>query len=569
MTCTENVSSEEYADFITHYYTAPEEFLRSQEGGCADIVSHQYAVVYSPLPPFGKLTFSSYTYAAIPKLYALLDTVSLEEAGIAPALRLPALSGGGSGVLIGFIDTGIDYQNPLFRNRDGTTRIVGIWDQTLGAGNDVPENGFRSLYGTVFSREQINEALDSPDPLSVVPSADVNGHGTFLASVAAGGEDPANGFSGAAPQASIAVVRLKGAKRYLRDFYLIPEEADAYQENDIMMGVTYLYTLARRFSMPLVICLGLGSSQGSHLGRSPLDLFLDQVSSYTGTVVVVAAGNETGYGTHYTGTLVPNSGWHDVELRVGEGDPGFTMEFWGQAIEIYRIGFVSPTGEVVKPLPTSTGDETAITFLLEQTEVNVYYDITVASTGNQLIFMRFRNPQSGIWHIVVSGTFDIGGMFYLWLPVHEFLSPGNTYFLRPDPDMTITTPGNSRYPLTVTACDPENGGIYLHASRGYARSGQVKPEIAAPGVNVLGAALSPALYTRKSGTSVAAAYAAGAAAILMKWGIVDGNDPYMNTSVIRTCLIRGAKRNPALLYPNREFGYGTLDLYSAFLTLRG
>ena len=227
MTCTENVSSEEYADFITHYYTAPEEFLRSQEGGCADIVSHQYAVVYSPLPPFGKLTFSSYTYAAIPKLYALLDTVSLEEAGIAPALRLPALSGGGSGVLIGFIDTGIDYQNPLFRNRDGTTRIVGIWDQTLGAGNDVPENGFRSLYGTVFSREQINEALDSPDPLSVVPSADVNGHGTFLASVAAGGEDPANGFSGAAPQASIAVVRLKGAKRYLRDFYLIPEEADA------------------------------------------------------------------------------------------------------------------------------------------------------------------------------------------------------------------------------------------------------------------------------------------------------------------------------------------------------
>lgn len=531
---------------------------------CIDFISRQFAVLHIPLSDLEQpINFSYYTYSAIPKLYSLLDAGSMEASGILPASRIPAFGNRGRGVLIGFVDTGIDYQNPLFRKNDGTTRILGIWDQTLGNGTADPINGFRALYGTQYSREEIDLALASPDPLALVPSLDENGHGTFLASVAAGGED--QDFTGAAPEAAIAMVRLKPAKQYLREFYLIREGADAYQEDDIMMGISYLLHLARQFSMPLVVCLGLGTNQGSHMGKSPLGFYLDDVSIYAGTAIVTAAGNETGYGHHYRAVTRPEDSLQTVELNVGDADRGFSMEFWAQDVDIYRVGFISPTGEVVNPLPSS-GEENVIRFLVEQTEITVFSSIVNAATGSQMIFIRFKDPMPGIWNITVSSALSITGAFHIWLPSRGFLSD-STYFLRPDPDTLITGPGNTQYALTVSAYDHTTGGIYIHSSRGFSRSGQIKPELAAPGVSITGAGLHSG-FVKKSGTSAAAAHAAGAAAVMLHWGILEQNDPYMSTSAIKTYLIRGAKRNPALTYPNREFGYGTLDLYQAFLDLR-
>lgn len=566
MPCTSNVASNEYADFIATYYTTPAEFMASLGTECVDIVSRHFAVIHVPLEDLGPLTLSTFTYQAFPKLYSLLDSTSMEASGILPASRLPAFSNRGSGVIIGFVDTGIDYRNPIFKNADGTTRILGIWDQTHGEGNRVPGGTFEPLYGTQYTREDIDRALRSEDPLSLVPSADENGHGTFLASVAAGGADEANGFTGAAPEAAIAMVKLKPAKQYLRDFYLIREGAEAYQENDIMIGIAYLFSVARQYGMPLVVCLGVGTNQGSHVGRSPLGLYLDEMSIYAGTALVTAAGNETGFGHHYRAFMEAEDNINTVELKVGENESGFSMELWAGDAGVYRVGFLSPTGEAVKPLPPATGEENVIRFLLEQTEITVYSNITDAATGSQMIFIRFKNPMPGIWHITVSSALDLSGTFHIWLPSRGFLSD-DTFFLRPDPDTTITEPGNAQYPITVTAYDHNTGGIYIHASRGYSRSGQVKPELTAPGVNVFGAGLGSS-YTRMTGTSVAAAHVAGAAAILLHWGVLERNDFYMNTSVIQTYLVRGAKRNPALSYPNREFGYGTLDLYEAFLRLR-
>ena len=534
---------------------------------CIDFVSRQFAVLHIPMDDLeSPMNFSYYTYSAIPKLYSLLDTDSMEASGILPASRIPAFGNQGQGVLIGFVDTGIDYQNPLFRKEDGSSRILGIWDQTLETGVLDPVNGFQALYGTQYSREEIDQARAAPDPLALVPSADENGHGTFLASVAAGGEDPDQDFTGAAPKASIAMVKLKPAKEYLRDFYLIREGADAYQENDIMMGVAYLLHLARRFSMPLVICLGLGTNQGSHVGKSPLGLYLDDINIYAGTAVITAAGNETGYGHHYRAVTRPEETLQTVELNVGEKDSGFSMEFWAQDVDIYRVGFISPTGEVVDPLPSSTEEENVIRFLVEQTEITVYSSIINTATGSQMIFIRFKDPMPGIWNLTVSSALNVTGAFHIWLPSRGFISD-TTYFLRPDPDTLVTGPGNSQYALTVSAYDHTTGGIYIHSSRGFSRSGQIKPELAAPGVNITGAGLRSG-FVQRSGTSAAAAHAAGAAAILLHWGILERNDPFMNTSAIKTYLIRGAKRNPALTYPNREFGYGTLDLYQAFLRLR-
>lgn len=567
MPCSYSVTSEDTADFISTYSALPEQLSAMTGIECIDFVSRQFAVLHIPMDDLeSPMNFSYYTYSAIPKLYSLLATDSMEASGILPASRIPAFGNQGQGVLIGFVDTGIDYQNPLFRKEDGSSRILGIWDQTLETGAPDPVNGFQALYGTQYSREEIDQALAAPDPLALVPSADENGHGTFLASVAAGGEDPDQDFTGAAPRASIAMVKLKPVKAYLRDFYLIREGADAYQENDIMMGVAYLLHLARRFSMPLVICLGLGTNQGSHVGKSPLGLYLDDINIYAGTAVITAAGNETGYGHHYRAVTRPEETLQTVELNVGEKDSGFSMEFWAQDVDIYRVGFISPTGEVVDPLPSSTEEENVIRFLVEQTEITVFSSIVNTATGSQMIFIRFKDPMPGIWNLTVSSALNVTGAFHIWLPSRGFISD-TTYFLRPDPDTLVTGPGNSQYALTVSAYDHTTGGIYIHSSRGFSRSGQIKPELAAPGVNITGAGLRSG-FVQRSGTSAAAAHAAGAAAILLHWGILERNDPFMNTSAIKTYLIRGAKRNPALTYPNREFGYGTLDLYQAFLRLR-
>ena len=575
MSCTNSVASEDFADFIAPYFTTPEEFIRSQGTDCIDFVNSTLAVVYVPLSTVTPSTYTSYTYSAVPKLYSLLDVTSMDAAGITPAGELPVLNNQGAGVIVGFVDTGINYTDSLFRNVDGSTRIIGIWDQTNNSDNSnnienetvKPFSAFSALYGTQYTAEEINLALNSDNPASIVPTRDENGHGTFLASIAAGNRDERAGFSGAAPQASIAMVKLKPAKQYLRDFYLIQDGAEAYQENDIMMGVSYLYFLARKYSMPLVVCIPLGTNIGSHMGMSRLGQYLNQVSLSNGSAVITAAGNETGARHHFRAVMDASTDEVTAELRVGEREAGFSMELWAENMGVYTVGFISPTGEVAREISVPLRGENTVSFLLEQTQITVYTQIADVSAGSQFIFMRFETPMSGIWRILIRNSLDIRETFHIWLPVRGFISD-ETYFLRPDPDTTITDPGNARYPITVTAYDHTKNSIYIHASRGYSLSGRIKPDLAAPGVNILGASVSGRRLTRMSGTSVSAAHLAGAAAILLNWGVLNANYPYLNTPVLKSIFVRGAQRNPALTYPNREFGYGTLNLYEAFLHLR-
>lgn len=538
MSCTNSVASEDFADFIAPYFTTPEEFIRSQGTDCIDFVNSTLAVVYVPLSTVTPSTYTSYTYSAVPKLYSLLDVTSMDAAGITPAGELPVLNNQGAGVIVGFVDTGINYTDSLFRNVDGSTRIIGIWDQTNNSDNSnnienetaKPFSAFSALYGTQYTAEEINLALNSDNPASIVPTRDENGHGTFLASIAAGNRDERAGFSGAAPQASIAMVKLKPAKQYLRDFYLIQDGAEAYQENDIMMGVSYLYFLARKYSMPLVVCIPLGTNMGSHMGMSRLGQYLNQVSLSNGSAVITAAGNETGARHHFRAVMDADTDEVTAELRVGEREAGFSMELWAENMGAYTVGFISPTGEVAREISVPLRGENTVSFLLEQTQITVYTQIADVSSGSQFIFMRFENPMSGIWRILIRNSLDIRETFHIWLPVRGFISD-ETYFLRPDPDTTITDPGNARYPITVTAYDHTKNSIYIHASRGYSLSGRIKPDLAAPGVNILGASVPGRRLTRMSGTSVSAAHLAGAAAILLNWGVLNANYPYLNTPV--------------------------------------
>lgn len=574
MPCTENPASEQLADFIYPYYSFSYEWILQQENLCYDFVNNRYVVLHRPLREVLPLSVSREGYSSIPHLYALLEETgsasSLESAGISQTFSQPRLSNRGRGTIIGIVDTGIDYTSPLFQHPDKTTRILGIWDQTIEGNGLSDTSPFDALhYGTVYTEAQINEALQEDQPRSRVPTEDTNGHGTAMASLAAGTD-------GAAPEASLAIVRLKPAKQYLRDFYLLPEHAAAFQENDIMLGIKYLLYLARLYQMPLTILLGLGTNSGSHDGTSPLALYLTELSSNSGEIIVAAAGNETGFGHHYLGSIPEQESYEDVELRVGAEERGFILELWAREAALYSIGFLSPTGEEIARIPLTITGEQRVSFLLEETVIDVSYSRSEASVGSELILLRFEAPAAGIWRIRVYNSLNLREFYHIWLPVHGFISE-DTYFLRPNPDTIITEPGNAAPILTVAACNHRNNSLYIHSSRGYSRSGYIKPDLAAPGVTIQlstpsgrtkDSALPPPAQQTISGTSAAAAHLAGACAILLSWAVGENELSAINTPIAKAILIRGADRRPSLSYPNREWGYGTLNLYQAFLALR-
>lgn len=578
--CPFNPAAENIADLIYRFGSLQSERWNNTSSLCADYVSSDYIILHMPLTP-DAVSMRVHPYYMIPSLFSPLDYNAMEASGILSAFNSPALNNQGKGVLIGLVDTGIDYRSPLFQNPDGTTRIAGIWDQSVPIEEDVLPAGVPdyypmggSSYGTEYTREQINEALASDDPLSLVPTQDTIGHGTFLAGLAAGSSIPQEDFTGAAPEAELAVVKLKPAKKYLRDFYLIPSDAPAFQENDIMMGIKYLRMMADRLKKPLVILLAMGSNSGSHIGTSPLSQVTQNYSGFFGIITVIAGGNETGAAHHFYASIPAGTEYEDVEIRVGkeEAERGFVLELWAADADTYTVGFISPSGERISRIPIIANNETSIPFLLDATTITVNYQLIEAESGSQLIFMRFQTPAAGIWTVRVYNTQRFKGTFHMWLPVQGMISE-ETVFLRPDPYSTITVPGNSRLPITVGAYDTSTGGIYIHSSRGFTPNQIVKPELAAPGVNILGPSVgrkpgSDTPMTTRTGTSAAAAITAGAVANLLGWGIVEGNYPTMSEASVKSYLIRGAQRNPALTYPNREFGYGTLDLFQTFLRLR-
>lgn len=559
MDCEEAVFSNDYFDFISESFSGTRGEI---SGYCVQEINEEYEIVYAQREGLLPLSIANYSYASIPKCFTLMDRSALESSGILRMQDYPTLSLKGQGVMIGFIDTGIDYQNPVFRNVDGSSRITAIWDQTERSG--TPPEGF--LYGSEYRNGVINQALETQRPEAIVPSKDTNGHGTFLASIAAGSEMPQQDFTGAAPYAQIAMVKLKEAKEYLREFYFIPKDAAAYQENDIMAGAAYLERLASTMNLPLVLCISIGSNAGGHgSGSNPLVSVLDTIALRRPRAVVTAAGNEGNRRHHFAGELLDGQEYQNVEINVGEGVTGFILEMWARAPQLFVVEIISPTGErVPKEFILSGGKE--YTFLFENTTVSVDYRISRIAGGDQLIFMRFTRPIQGIWNIRVYRQSVYAEYYHMWLPMRELMT-GEVYFLRSNPDTTITSPGNASNPMTVTAYDVRDNSIFVDASRGFTVTGMVKPDFAAPGVEIYGAGLRNQ-FTTRSGTSAAAAITSGAAALMLEWAVVRGNQTLLSSVDIKNIFIRGAQRDPGKRYPNQEWGYGRLNLYDAFENFR-
>ena len=579
--CSSLIVSEETGDYIIEYNSLYFEQIQRQDGVCISCINDTWCILYTNYPGSRNINIQQ-GYYSVPKLYGLMDTTSFDASGITATLNQPLLNVRGQGVLIGFLDTGIDYLREDFKASGGRTRIAAVWDQTIQSVNYEEDTGEAAgtekydreqaqgmvQYGTVYTREDINAALaaerEGQNPYDIVPSRDENGHGTFLAGVAAASETA--DYIGAAPEAEILMVKLKPAKKYLRDFYLLPEQVEAYSETDMMMGVRFLQQYAIREKKPLVICVGLGTASGSRTGALPFADLLNTLARQVNTVVVTCTGNEANNRTHTSGLAVSDTEPSEIEITVGADERGFVMEIWAESLDILSVAITSPSGERISRIPARIDTGGVYNFLLERSQVAVDYRVVESASGYEVIFMRFINPAQGIWKIHVYSLTNIVGRYNAWLPLKQFLS-GDTYFLNSNPSTTLTEPGAAERVISVGAYNHITDASYVASGRGYTATGLIKPDFVAPGVDVYGVRAGGG-YTTRTGTSVAAAHAAGAAALLLTWGVTDGNLPYMGTNEVKSVLIRGAKRENNTMYPNNIYGYGKMDVIEAFHKLR-
>lgn len=569
MTCQEKILSEEYGELIFDF-TADYAKRLQQENVCFTPVDDRYNIFYVRQQEIERYQGSLYLYQYLPKVYGLMaeefDPISLESAGIFAAQR-PPLSLTGEGVVLAFIDTGIRFTDSVFRDESGQSRIIGLWDQTLQSGTS-PE-GFQ--YGSYYTKADIDAALQTENPYERLPSYDTNGHGTAMAGVAAGSVissagDAAGSFyssyRGAAPRADIVVVKLREAKRPLRQFYGIPEDVPAYAETDIMLGIKFAESFAETFERPVVICLGIGSNSGNHGLGSILAQYLTSLAQKRSRAVVLTTGNEGNAAHHFSG-YVPEGeeSYETVEIRVGEGEQGFLMEMWGKVPDVLFASIRTPGGEAVPRFRLTAEGSQTFSFIYERTRIIIDSILVEPNTGEELITFRFDAPTPGVWNIRVYNLGpDRSRQFHLWLPITQFLR-GETYFLRPDPYTTLTDPSMTFPAVTVSSYNDANSSFYENSGRGFLSNGLIKPDVAAPGVNVS----TP--VGKVTGGSMSAALTAGGVAQFMEWAVVRFNSPAAGSQEIKNYLIRGANRNSSYTYPNRKWGYGKLDIDGTFTML--
>jgi len=571
MDCKEKILSNQYADGVVDFPV--ERVVSETDDICYIPISDRYYAVYQNREEASRFLGSTYQYQYIPKVYGLMqvpgagagantvfDPSVLVESGIRQ-LQGPPLNLRGNGVIVAIIDTGIEYDNPAFLDANGRSRILAIWDQTVQSGN--PPEGL--LFGTEYRKEDIDRALVGQ---GTIETMDILRHGTIMAGIAAGSiVNGGSTYIGAAPEADIVIVKLKECKQYLREFYFIPENVPAYEENDIMLGLHYANRYAVEFSRPIVFCLGIGTNMGDHAGNSSLGRYLNSLALTRSRAVVVCGGNEGSARHHYTWRFSreeeEREAYKDVEVRVAEGERGFTMEFWGNAPDVYNVSIRSPGGEVIPPLRLEAEQVNIYDFVFESTIITVQSVLVEPGAGEELFLFRFEMPTPGIWTFRISTVGEVyNGTFHMWLPIIDFLS-GNTYFLEASPDTTLTEPAMAEEVISVSNYNSVNGSFYLESGRGFSRTGRVRPDLAAPGANV------PTLYGTRTGSSLAAAITAGGAAQFLQWAVVEGNSPLADTKEVKNYFIKGATRRPGESYPNREWGFGTLNVQGAFERLRG
>ena len=483
--------------------------------------------------------------------------------------RNPGLTG--RGVLVAIIDSGIDYVHPDFRNEDGTTRITALWDQTA---EGEPPEGY--LDGVLYTREAINAALREDritEGTGLVPETDLSGHGTHVAGIAAGNGRASGGrYRGIAYESELLVVKLGGT------------QADPFpQTTNLMAAVDFCVRYAAEEGRPVSINLSFGNNEGAHDGRSLLETYLDAAALYGRTCICIGTGNNGALGWHVGGTFLQGEGAEkDILFSVGPTERTIRMGLWISSLDAFEISVVSPSG-TVRQLPEGIdingtavkgysaasgvvlpiGNSVAEIFIGEATPYRILREIGIALRGENDVL------EEGTWRIRLRPLRILDGEYDIW--IFGGVQSTATRFLQATPERTLTIPSTAERPVAVAAYDSRTGSITDFSGRGYPRGefeySGVKPDVAAPGVEIVSCAPGGG-YTTKTGTSMATPFVTGCAALLMQWGIAEGNDPYLYGERLKSFLIRGA--NPLTGFgevPNPYVGWGTVCVNESYRLL--
>ncbi len=437
----------------------------------------------------------------------------------------------GEGVIVGIADSGIDFTHEAFRNQDGTTRILNLWDQT----ND-----------RVYNAEEINEALKSENPYESVNSVDYSGHGTHVAGIAAGNfAENKNDNLGIATKSSLVIVKMA-----------LAGERSFPRTTQLMEAVDYMIKVAESYKMPLAMNLSFGNSYGSHDGTSLLSTYLDSMADGRRVSICVGAGNEGDSAGHAGGYVFEPT---DVEVQVSRFQKAFSIQLWKDFSDEFRVQIIAPSGFIIDVIEIYNR---AHKYETDETNVYVFYGTPKPYTQYQEIYFELipvsNYVKSGIWTIRLTPENIVTGRYDMWLPEGGIINE-NTSFLRPDPDITLTVPSTSSKVISVGAYNSSNDVMASFSGRGFTReTNQVKPDVVAPGVNISSASNTGGVSVR-TGTSMATPFVCGSAALMMEWGIVRGNDPFLYGQKLKSYLIKGSRKLPGFTrWPNEQAGWGAL-----------
>ncbi len=464
-----------------------------------------------------------------------------------PPVQRPPYSLTGQGILVGIVDSGIDIFHPDFRKEDGTTRIVGLWDQTLtpeeGSGQAPPEGYQRGVY---FSEEDINTILQNE---SRSPTQDRSGHGTHVAGIAAGNGRASRGENrGVAYEADILVVKLGS-----------PTAEGFPQTAQLMQGIDFCVRMSIRRNEPLALNLSYGNNYGSHTGTSLIETYLDTVANMGRTTICVGSGNEGNLARHAAVELM--MGMNSlIEFVVAPGEYNLAIQIWKQYTDSFQIRLTSPSGDEIILGEDLQG---MYRYVIDGTELLWYFGDPAPYSIVQEIYFELlpegvsSNIRSGVWKIVFIPKMVVDGQIDLWMPSGSSINR-ETGFLISDADRTLTIPSTASRPITVGAYNGDTDSYAPFSGRGYVCCGWVKPDLVAPGVDILSCSPGGG-YVSRTGTSMACPFVTGSAALLMQYGIVEGRDPYLFGQKVKAFLIRGARQLPAFEeYPNDSVGWGAL-----------